>query len=77
MPLLWNEIRARTLPFSKEWADETSESAAIELAAQGVLAARALYPNTRPADIYDPLSMPRELTGAHQELDKAAVMRPQ
>ncbi len=27
MPLSWNEIRARALTFSKEWADETSEDA--------------------------------------------------
>lgn len=27
MPLSWNEIRARALAFSKEWADETSEDA--------------------------------------------------
>ncbi len=27
MPLSWNEIRARALEFSREWADESSEDA--------------------------------------------------
>lgn len=27
MPLSWNEIRARSVEFSKEWQDETSEDA--------------------------------------------------
>lgn len=27
MPLNWNEIRARAIAFSKEWADESSEDA--------------------------------------------------
>jgi len=27
MPLSWNEIRDRSLAFSREWADESSEDA--------------------------------------------------
>lgn len=49
--------------------------AAIEQAAQGVLNARALYQGgDEPcslADLYDPLTMPAELTKAHQQLDAA------
>ena len=32
---------------------------------------RAIYPNATLADLYDPLSMPQELTKAHQALDRA------
>jgi len=44
---------------------------AIEAAGQGVLDARALFPQSTLADLYDPLSMPPELTRAHQALDRA------
>jgi len=44
---------------------------AIETAAQAILDARALYPESSLADLYDPLSMPPELVKAHAALDKA------
>lgn len=44
---------------------------AIETAAQGVLDARAQFPDATLADLYDPLSMPPALVKAHQQLDKA------
>jgi hypothetical protein len=44
---------------------------AIEAAAQGVLDARAQYPGSTLADLYDPLSMPATLVKAHQTLDRA------
>lgn len=123
MPLSWNEIRDRSLAFTREWADECSEDAeaksfwdgffipeasrsntivyknfpwpeittpqpppesgggarqggggmqdAIEAAAQAVLDARANYPTSTLADLYDPLTMPPDLVKAHQALDKA------
>lgn len=43
----------------------------IEAAAQAVLDARAAYPDSSLADLYDPRSMPPNLTRAHQQLDKA------
>jgi hypothetical protein len=43
----------------------------IESAAQGVLDARALFPESTLADLYDPLTMPPALVKAHQQLDKA------
>ncbi len=43
----------------------------VETKAQGVLDARAKYPNSSLADLYDPLTMPPELVKAHQALDKA------
>ena len=43
----------------------------IEKAAQAVLDARKLYPESTLADLYDPNTMPPELTKAHEKLDKA------
>lgn len=43
----------------------------IEKAAQAVLDARKLYPDSTLADLYDPNTMPPELTKAHDKLDKA------
>ena len=45
--------------------------AAIESAAQAVLDARALFPGSSLADLYDPLTMPPALVKAHQKLDAA------
>jgi len=45
--------------------------AAIEAAAQGVLDARAQFPGSTLADLYDPLTMPPALVKAHQQLDRA------
>jgi hypothetical protein len=45
--------------------------AAIESAAQGVLDARAQFPDSTLADLYDPLTMPPALAKAHQALDRA------
>ncbi|MDA8030261.1 MAG: class I SAM-dependent DNA methyltransferase [Alphaproteobacteria bacterium] len=43
----------------------------IKTAAQSVLTARATYPDSTLADLYDPLTMPAELLKAHQTLDTA------
>ena len=54
------------------WPEPTDkQKQAIETAAQSVLDIRAIYPNATLADLYDPLSMPQELTKAHQALDRA------
>ena len=44
---------------------------AIESAAQGVIDARAQFPGSSLADLYDPLTMPPALLKAHQKLDAA------
>lgn len=51
----------------------------IEEKAQNVLDARAQFPNSSLADIYDPLTMPPALVKAHNELDRAVDLayRPQ
>ena len=45
----------------------------IETTARGILQARALYPDSSLADLYDPLTMPPELRKAHQLNDKAVM----
>ncbi len=56
------------------WCNPTDEQKAkIEKTAQGILDARALYPDCSLADLYDDLTMPAELRKAHQENDKAVM----
>jgi len=56
------------------WVDATDEQKSmIEKLAQGVLDARALYPDSSLADLYDPLTMPPELLKAHRALDSAVM----
>ena len=45
----------------------------IEETAQGILDARALYPDSSLADLYDPLTMPPELRKAHTKNDIAVM----
>ena len=57
------------------WPSPTDEQKAkIEKTAQAILDARALYPDSSLADLYDPLTMPPELQKAHS-LNDAAVMQ--
>ena len=57
------------------WPEVSEETEGkIGALAQGVLDARALYPECSLADLYDPLTMPPELVAAHRKLD-AAVER--
>ncbi|EJO21217.1 methyltransferase domain protein [Selenomonas sp. FOBRC6] len=57
------------------WCDPTPEQkAAIAQTAQGILDARALYPESSFADLYDDVVMPPELREAHRANDRA-VMR--
>jgi hypothetical protein len=55
------------------WPENPSakQKEAIEKAAQMVLDARAAFPNSSLADLYDPNTMPPALVKAHQALDKA------
>ena len=57
------------------WPTPTDEQRAkIEQTAQAILYARALYPDSSLADLYDETTMPPELRKAHQDNDRA-VMR--
>ncbi len=56
------------------WPKPTEEQKAkIEQTAQAILDARALYPDSSFADLYDELTMPVELRRAHQQNDKAVM----
>lgn len=56
------------------WPTPTGEQKAkIEQTAQAILDARALYPDSSLADLYDELTMPPELRKAHQNNDRAVM----
>ena len=56
------------------WPNPTEEQKAkIEQTAQAILNARALYPDSSLADLYDELTMPVELRRAHQDNDRAVM----
>lgn len=48
-----------------------AQKAAVEKAAQAVLDARAQFPSSTLADLYDPVTMPLALVKAHADLDRA------
>ena len=56
------------------WPSPTAEQKAkIEQSAQAILDARALYPDSSLADLYDPTLMPKELLQAHRQNDRAVM----
>lgn len=56
------------------WPNPTDElKTRIEQTAQAILDARALYPDSSLADLYDDLTMPVELRKAHQNNDRAVM----
>lgn len=56
------------------WPEPTeTQKAKIEATAQGILDARALYPESSLADLYDELTMPPELRKAHKANDRAVM----
>ena len=56
------------------WPTPTdAQKAKIEQTAQAILDARALYPDSSLADLYDETTMPPELRKAHQNNDRAVM----
>lgn len=56
------------------WPSSTDEQKEkIKKTAQAILDARALYPNSSLADLYDPLTMPPELLKAHNANNRAVM----
>ncbi|MCH5279495.1 MAG: class I SAM-dependent DNA methyltransferase [Christensenellaceae bacterium] len=56
------------------WPTPTDEQKVkIEQTAQAILDARALYPDSSLADLYDEVTMPSELRKAHQQNDRAVM----
>ena len=65
-----NDIVYNNFPLPKLSAKQREK---IEKTAQGVLDVRAKYSNSSLADLYDPATMPPELTKAHQLNDRAVM----
>jgi hypothetical protein len=59
-------------------APTDKQRAAVEAKAGAVLESRKAHPKASLADLYDPLTMPADLSKAHAELDRAvdACYRP-
>lgn len=57
-------------PWPTPTADQKKK---IERTAMAILDARKLYPDSSLADLYDELTMPKELRKAHQENDRAVM----
>ena len=56
------------------WPSATAEQQAkIAESAQAILDARALYPDSSLADLYDPTLMPKELLQAHRQNDRLVM----
>ena len=56
------------------WPTPTeAQKAKIEQTAQAILDARAIYPDSSLADLYDEVTMPPELRKAHQNNDRAVM----
>ncbi|MBO6170157.1 MAG: methylase [Bacteroidales bacterium] len=57
------------------WPDKASDAqkSTIEQTAQAILDARALYPDSSLADLYDEMAMPPELRKAHRANDAAVL----
>jgi hypothetical protein len=72
-----NSIVYNNFPWPENPSPKQKE--AVEKAAQAVLDARLLFPQSSLADLYDPNTMPPALVKAHQQLDKAVDLcyRPQ
>jgi hypothetical protein len=64
-----NNLVYNNYPWPQEPTD--AQKKRIEAAAHAVLDARAQYPNSTLADLYDPLTMPKPLLDAHRTLDAA------
>ena len=65
-----NDIVYNNFPWPNP-AEEQKQK--IEQTAQAILDARALYPDSSLADLYDEITMPVELRRAHQENDRAVM----
>lgn len=63
-----NKLVYNNFPWPEE---DESHHAMISALAQGILDARAMYPNSSLADLYAPTTMPPELATAHRKLDAA------
>ena len=78
IPSSQNDTKETKIPSSQNDTKETKGevgnfTSLIEKTAQAILDARALYPDSSLADLYDETTMPIELRRAHRENDKAVM----
>ncbi|MCW5962013.1 MAG: class I SAM-dependent DNA methyltransferase [Pyrinomonadaceae bacterium] len=64
-----NNLVYNNFPFPKSPTDKQIQK--VEQTAQGILDAREKFPDATLADLYDPLTMPKELLDAHHANDVA------
>jgi hypothetical protein len=64
-----NNIVYNNFPWPREVTDRARQR--VVDAAQRLLDVRARYSDATLADLYDPLTMPPDMRGAHEELDRA------
>lgn len=69
-PIISGGIVYNNFPFPDLSEDQ---KAALEASGQAILDARAKYPSSSLADLYDPLAMPVELRKAHRDNDKLVL----
>jgi hypothetical protein len=65
--------KRKTVANAKERCQVTSLRDKVEQTAQAILDARAKYPDSSLADLYDETTMPPDLRKAHKENDKAVM----
>ncbi len=65
--------KRKTVANAKETCQVTSLRDKVEQTAQAILDARAKYPDSSLADLYDETTMPPDLRKAHKENDKAVM----
>ena len=70
---LYTAKKETTSRTSREETTPTAITTTITKTAQAILDARALYPDSSLADLYDPLTMPLELRKAHAANDRAVL----
>ena len=65
------DVVYNNFPWPTDLAD--AQKSKIEQTAQGILDARALFPDSSLADLYDEVAMPPELRKAHHANDAAVL----
>ena len=74
MWILWYQYSINIVYNNFPWPTPTdAQKAKIEQTAQAILDARALYPDSSLAELYDEVLMPPELIRAHQANDRAVM----
>ena len=66
-----NHPPAKAVPLLRKEGSQEKKRLRVEQTAQAILDARTKFPDATLADLYDPLTMPKELLDAHRANDEA------